>query len=68
MIRTKPAIRRPPIVPCDVTDAIAIREARDQSSDLGGKFGVEINFIESILSAGDAIDGGICKRHYFYVT
>ena len=60
---------RPPIVPCDVTDAIAMRVARDQSSDLGGKFGVlEINFKESVLSAGDVIHGGICKEHKIILT
>lgn len=70
MLHTKPATIRPPIVPCDVTDAIAIRLTRDQSSVLDGKFGVfEINFKESILSAGDAIHGGICKEHnYFYAS
>lgn len=59
-LHTKPAMIRPPIVPCDVMDVIAIRVAIDQSSFLGEKFGVfEINFKESVLSTGDIIDGGI---------
>jgi len=70
IIHTKPAIIKPPIVPWDVTDAIAIRVARDQSSDLDGKFCVfEINFRESTLSAGDVIHGAICKKYnYFYTS
>lgn len=69
IIHTKPAIIRPPIVPCDVTDAIAIRLIKGQSSALDGKFGVvEINFKESVLSAGDAIHGGICKKHNYFYT
>lgn len=61
-VRTKPATIRPP-VPWDVTDATAIRLAKDQSSGLGVKFvAFEINLIESMLSAGDAILCGICKE------
>ncbi|KYQ58404.1 hypothetical protein ALC60_02825, partial [Trachymyrmex zeteki] len=57
IVHTKPATIRPPIVPCDVTDATAIRVARDQSSDLVGKFGVlETHLRESMLSAGNKLD------------
>jgi len=68
IIHTKPAIIRPPIVPCDVTDATAIRVARDQSSDLAGKFDVLETYLrESMLSAGDVIQGGICRKYnYLY--
>lgn len=48
------------MVPCDVIEANAIRDANDQSSLRGDKFiGFVTYFIESILSVGDVIDGGI---------
>lgn len=62
-ILTKPAIIRPPIVPCDVIDAIAILVANDQSSFLvGNPAGPVTNLIESTLSAGDTKAGGIWKK------
>lgn len=53
-ILTNPATINPPIVPCDVIDAMAILEANDQSSFLDGKLiGFVMNFVESMLSVGD---------------
>lgn len=57
---TNPATINPPMVPCDVIEAIATLVANDQSSCLFGKDATLVtNFDESILSAGEAMYGGI---------
>lgn len=59
---TNPATINPPIVPCEVMEAIATLEASDQSSCLVGKeVTLVTNFEESILSAGEAMYGGTCQ-------
>lgn len=56
------------MVPWDVIDATATRVANDQSSEFVEKFGVfDTNLMESMLSVGDDIDGGICEKIFVFI-